>query len=488
MQAAHKQLSRLLAATPLVPGQGQVFWPSVRRAYSLLTFQSGLTKSPYSGKVKANRLAIVAGTLTVTAAIAYAQMGSYTPSTIGNTTTGKTLVEVLNDLKRYYLYPVDQEKMLRGAINGAVGSLDDQFTYYTEPSNNEIDQQNLSGQFYGIGIQMVSANPDGTGGKVDNVFKGGAAAAAGVQIGDVFVKIGDKNVITAKLDDIVRQVRGAKGTPVSVTFARDGKPYTVKMERQPVNIVSVEEKVLPGNVGYVALNTFYNDRASEQFRAAVADMKKKNVKALILDLRDNGGGLLSAGVDVADQFMQSGPIVSLRERGGKPQVYGRATKQSSDYLGKLIVLVNKNSASASEVVSGALQDTKRATIIGEQTFGKGVAQVPLDLPDGGKIAIVNSAWITPLGREIHKKGITPDIVVKDSRYTVPLNFIGAGAEPGAKLTITVGGKPVTVTADKEGKFTYTGEIKRPVHSTVQGEATVDVQNDAILRKALDILK
>ncbi len=438
--------------------------------------------------VKPNRALLVTGTLVLTAAVAYAQMGGYTTSSIGNTTTGKTLLQVLNDLNRYYLYPVDQEKLLRGAINGAVGSLDDQFTYYTEPSNNEIDQQNLSGQFYGIGIQLISANADGTGGKVDNVFKGGAAAASGVQIGDVFVKVGDKNVVTAKLDDIVKQVRGEKGTPVTVTFARDGKPYTVRMERQPVNIVSVEETVLPGNIGYIALNTFYNDKASEQFRAAVADMKKKNVKALILDLRDNGGGLLSAGIDVADQFLQSGPIVSLRERGGKPQVYGKATRQSSDYTGKLVVLVNKNSASASEVVSGALQDTKRATIIGEQTFGKGVAQVPIELPDGGKIAIVNSAWITPLGREIHKKGITPDIVVRDTRYTVPLNFIGSGAEPGTKLSLTVEGKPVTVTADKDGKFTYTGEIKRPVHSTTQGEAVVDVQGDAILKKALETLK
>ncbi|WP_291423544.1 S41 family peptidase [Deinococcus sp.] len=414
-------------------------------------------------------------------------MGGYTSSSVGNTTTGKALLQVLNDLNRYYLYPVDQEKLLRGAINGAVGSLDDQFTYYTEPSNNEIDQQNLSGQFYGIGIQLISANADGTGGKVDNVFKGGAAAASGVQIGDVFVKVGDKNVVTAKLDDIVKQVRGEKGTPVTVTFARDGKPYTVRMERQPVNIVSVEETVLPGNIGYIALNTFYNDKASEQFRAAVADMKKKNVKALILDLRDNGGGLLSAGIDVADQFLQSGPIVSLRERGGKPQVYGKATRQSSDYTGKLVVLVNKNSASASEVVSGALQDTKRATIIGEQTFGKGVAQVPIELPDGGKIAIVNSAWITPLGREIHKKGITPDLVVRDTRYTVPLNFIGSGAEPGTRLNLTVEGKPVTVTADKDGKFTYTGEIRRPVHSTTQGEAVVNVNNDAILKKALETL-
>lgn len=436
-----------------------------------------------------NRLFVVAGTLALTAAVAYAQMGGYTAQNLGNSSEGKTLLTVLNDLNKYYLYPVDQDKLLRGAINGAIGSLNDEFTYYTEPSNNEIDAENLSGSFGGIGVTLVGVNGDGTGGKVDNVYKGNAASKNGVQIGDVFVKIGDKDVTGAKLDEIVKLVRGPIGSVVNVTFARQGKPFTVKLTRDKVSIISVEKTVLPGKIGYIALNTFYNEQASSQFRAAVADMKKQGVQKLILDLRDNGGGLLSAGVDVADQFLQSGPIVSLRERDAKPQVYGdQARNQSSDYTGKLVVLVNKNSASASEVVSGALQDAGRATIIGEQTFGKGVAQIPVTLPDGGKVAIVNSAWLTPKGREIHKKGITPDIVVADTRYTLPLNFTGGGATPGSKLTITVAGKPVTVTADKDGKFTYTGEVKRPERSSTQGEAVVDTQGDAILKRGIQALQ
>ena len=438
--------------------------------------------------MKRNRIAIAAGTLALTAAVAYAQMNAYTTANISSSAVGKSFVEVLNDLNRYYLYPVDQDKLLRGAIQGAVGSLNDEFTYYSEPEKNQIDAENLTGTFGGIGVTLVAANPDGTGGKIDNVYKGNAAAKVGVQIGDVFVKVGDKEVMTAKLDDIVKLVRGPLNTKVTVTFARDGKPYTVEMTRSQVNIVSVETTVLPGNIGYIGLNTFYNEKVSEQFRAAVADMKKKNVQKLILDMRDNGGGLLNAGVDVADQFMETGNIVSLRDRSGKTQVYGKARRATTDYTGKLVVLVNKNSASASEVVSGALQDVKRATVIGEQTFGKGVAQIPIDLPDGGKVAIVANEWLTPNGRQIHKKGITPDIVVKDTRYTVPFNFTGGGAEPGAKVTLQVEGKPVTVTADKDGKFTYTGEVKRPTRSSTQGEAVVDVQGDAILKKALDTLK
>ncbi|GGS23948.1 S41 family peptidase [Deinococcus knuensis] len=438
--------------------------------------------------MNAKRLTTVGVALSATAAVAYAQFGGYTQANLGSTATGKTFLKVVNDLNTLYLYPVDQDKLLRGAITGALGSLDDEFTYYSQPEDNAIDAENLSGEFYGIGVQLVAANPDGTGGKIDNVFRTGAASNAGVQIGDVFVKVDDTDVIGSKLNEIVRLVRGKKGTTVTVTFARDGKPYTVKMERQPVAIVSVEQTVLPGNIGYIALNTFYNEKASEQFRAAVADMKKKKVSSLILDLRDNGGGLLSAGVDVADQFMQSGPIVSLRDRNKKTTVYGRATNAASDYTGKLMVLVNKNSASASEVVSGALQDVGRATIVGEQTFGKGVAQIPETLPDGGKVAIVNSEWLTPKGRQIHKKGVTPDVVVKDTRYTTPPNLTGSGVTPGAKLTFTIEGKPVTVTADKDGKFSYTGEIKRPSRSAAQGEAVVDLQTDAILKKAVELLK
>ncbi|WP_245872872.1 S41 family peptidase [Deinococcus planocerae] len=434
------------------------------------------------------RMTLVAGALAATAAVGYAQLGGYSESELTRSKTGQSLLQVLGSLDRFYLYKVDDEKVLRGAINGALGSLDDEFTYYSEPADNAIDAQNLAGEFYGIGVTLVGANPDGTGGKVDNVFKGGAAANAGVQIGDVFVKIGDTEVLTSKLNEIVRLVRGQRGTNVAVTFARNGKPYTVRMERQPVTVVSVEQTVLPGGIGYIGLNTFYNEKASEQFRAAVADMKRRGVQKLILDLRDNGGGLLNAGVDVADQFLGSGNIVSLRDRSGRTEVYGRATRQAGDYTGKLVVLVNKNSASASEVVAGALQDVKRATVVGEQTFGKGVAQLPFETADGGKVAIVNSEWLTPSGRQIHKKGITPDTVITDTRYTTPLNFSGSGLTANAKLTVTVDGKPVTVTADKDGKFTYTAEVKRPTRSTTQGEAVVDTQGDAILKKAVELLQ
>jgi len=446
-----------------------------------------------------NKTFLVAGALAATAAVGYAQMNGYTQQGLPNSKAAQTFLQVYDALNQLYLTKPDDDKLLEGAINGMIASLDDPFTYYSQPEDNAIDTQNLAGEFYGIGVQLIAGNADGTGGKVDTVFKVGAAAQAGVQAGDTFLKVGDKDVSTAKLNDIVKLIRGEKGTKVTITFGRGGSgagagssgqasTYNVTMERQPVTIVSVEQSVLPGNVGYIALNTFYNQQVNQQFQAAVADMKKKGVQKLVLDLRDNGGGLLNSGIFVADQFLQSGKIVSVRAGSGKTDVIGEAKNQATDYTGQLVVLINKNSASASEIVAGALQDSKRAQIVGEQSFGKGVGQQVVTTVDGGRVAIVNFTCITPDGHEIQKKGITPNVAVADNRRPIPLNFSGSGVPAGSKLTLNVAGKPVEVTADKEGKFTYTGAIARPVTSATQGQAVVDLKTDAELQKALTLFK
>jgi carboxyl-terminal processing protease len=449
--------------------------------------------------VKLNKMFLVVGALAATAAVGYAQLNDYTQAKLPSSKEAQTFVQIYGAINDLYLTKPDSNKLLQGAINGMIGSLNDPFTYYIEPETNAVSAQDLAGEFFGIGIQLTAANADGTGGKVDTVFKVGAAAQAGVQAGDTFLKIGDKDVSAAKLNEIVRLVRGEKGTKVTVTFGRGGadagagsaaqaSSYSVTMERQPVTIVSVEKAMLPGKVGYIALNTFANEKVNQQFQAALVDMEKQGVGKLVLDLRDNGGGLLDSGIFVADQFLSSGKIVSLRDRSGQTEVAGEARKQATDYTGKVVVLVNKNSASASEIVAGALQDSKRAQVVGEQSFGKGVGQRVVSTVDGGKVAVVNFTWITPGGHEIQKKGITPDVKVADTRRPTPLNFSGSGVPAGSKLSIMVAGKPVEITADKEGKFTYTGTVVRPLTSSTQGEAVVDLKTDSELQKALALLK
>lgn len=433
--------------------------------------------------MKRNQLLLLSGALLGTAAVGYAQLSGYTSRDLLRTETGRSFVQVLDLLERDYLYDYDREAVLRGAIQGALGALDDQFTYYEAPADNEIDAANLEGQFYGIGVAL-EGDRSGKGVRVGTVYQGGAAFGAGVQMGDIFLEVDGKDVRSATTTEVVKMVRGEKGTAVTITLARNGTPYTVTMKRKEVPNISVETAVLEGNVGYIALTSFYNKRAAEQFNAAVQDMKKRGVTKLILDMRDNGGGLLNAGVDVADQFMEGGPIVSLRYKDGKNRVFGTASDQATDYKGDLVVLVNHNSASASEVVSGALQDVERATVIGEKTFGKGVAQLPSDTADGGRVAIVNSEWVTPDGRRINKEGILPDILVKDTRFPIPLNFAGSGAKPGTELTLLMNGEEVKVKADEDGVFKYVGDFPRRERSSIPGQATVDLEHDQQLRAAL----
>lgn len=437
--------------------------------------------------MKRTHAILLSASLLTTSAVAAAQLGGGRSDLLTSTESGRTFSGVLQLLKTHYLHDFDAEKVMRGAIHGALGALGDEFTYYEEPADNAIDAENLTGHFYGIGV-VLENRQGGHGVRVGTVYQGGAAFDAGVQMGDSFVKVGDTDVRSATTSEVVRLVRGKENEPVTITFSRNGKPYTVTMKRREVPNISVESLMLPDKVGYIALSSFYNQKAAEQFAAAVADMKAKGATTIILDMRDNGGGLLDAGVQVADVFMDKGPVVSLQQKTGDAKLYGSATDQSSDFKGRVIVLVNRNSASASEVVSGALQDVGRATIIGEKTFGKGVAQIPFDTPDGGRVAVVNSEWVSPSGRHIHKKGILPDILVKDTRFPVPLNFMGSGVEPGTEVQMIVNGQTVTAKANAQGQFEYVGEINRQNRSSVRGEATVDLERDAQLRAALEYIK
>lgn len=459
-----------------------------------------LTAVHYHKSVNKGRNWIIIGVgLTTTLVLGYAQMRSY-PASSSNTELSspeaQTFLEIYQLLQDEYLKPVDNAKLWRGAVEGMLQSLDDPFTGYDTPEASVADAEDLSGQFFGIGVQLRPTNPDGTGATADVVYKGQSAAEAGVQPEDHIVKVNGVDVTKLKLKDVVRKIRGPEGSTVKIEFVRDSGTVEYTMTRKPVELKAVETAMISPKVGYISLNTFYNEKVFDQMSNAIASMKKNNVQKIILDLRDNGGGLLCAGTYVADLFLQEGSIVTLRDRKGNEKAYGsplggtcsgKAHKSATDYTGQLVVLVNKNSASASEIVSGALQDSGRAKIIGEKTFGKGVAQEVINTKDGGTLRLVAEEWLTPKGRSIHGKGLDPDIVVEDDRFGKPLNVEGMGATAGQKVTITIGDKTVEATADKDGKFIYTAPRKKLKQSSVQGEAAFDIKNDAQLRKALDTL-
>ncbi|WP_457636598.1 S41 family peptidase [Oceanithermus sp.] len=433
------------------------------------------------------RVALICLLALVALALAWAQFGGVS---FDRNPYGKAIKETFEIIQQNYLKPLDkkqQEKILEGGITGLVSALDDPFTSYSPPVDVHIREEDVNGEFFGIGVQIAPANPDGTGAKIVNVFRGGPAYEAGLRIGDVIVEVDGEDVSKMPLYDIVAKIRGPKDTKVTLGIRRSGANAVLKFEiiRRKIEIVSVSKAMLPGKVGYVAIETFLNIKVNDQLHQAINDLKAQGAEKLILDLRDNGGGLLDQGCQVGDAFLKSGVIVYTRDRKSTrayceagPRVY---------WDGPMVVLVNHGSASASEIVSGALQDDGRAKIIGEQTFGKGVGQNVFTLANGGELTLVTFEWLTPKKRSIHEKGITPDIEVRDNRFPTPVAFEGLGAKPGSKIKVVIDGKTYTAVADKDGKFSFSEELPPRKLSDVQGEALVDVDHDAILKKALEVL-
>ena len=427
--------------------------------------------------------------LGVLLALVYAQLPRPQAETFLQNPNGQALLEVYQRIQQDYLEPLSKEKLdklLEGAIGGMVQALEDPFTSYSPPQRSTLRQEDLRGEFFGIGATLSAANPDGTGARIEGVMKGLPAQRAGLRAGDVILEVDGEDVTKLPLLDIVAKIRGREGTKVTLKVRREGVPAPLVFElvRERVEIISVSTAKV-GDVGYVALETFANFKVEDQLKRAIEELKAQGVKKLIFDLRDNGGGLLDQGCAVASAFLKEGPIVYTRTK-NLTRVWCEATGQTL-WDGPMVVLVNGNSASASEIVAGALQDYGRAKVIGEKTFGKGVGQTPYTLANGGELTVVTFEWLTPKRRSINKEGITPDIVVKDTRFPTPFSLQGAGAPPGAEIAVTLNGKTVKVKADAEGKFSYAEPQRQRPLPEDRGQAVLDLENDAILKRALEEL-
>ena len=427
--------------------------------------------------------------LGVLLALVYAQLPRPQAETFLQNPNGQALLEVYQRIQQDYLEPLSKEKLdklLEGAIGGMVQALEDPFTSYSPPQRSTLRQEDLRGEFFGIGATLSAANPDGTGARIEGVMKGLPAQRAGLRAGDVILEVDGEDVTKLPLLDIVAKIRGREGTKVTLKVRREGVPAPLVFElvRERVESICVSTAKV-GDVGYVALETFANFKVEDQLERAIEELKAQGVKKLIFDLRDNGGGLLDQGCAVASAFLKEGPIVYTRTK-NLTRVWCEATGQTL-WDGPMVVLVNGNSASASEIVAGALQDYGRAKVIGEKTFGKGVGQTPYTLANGGELTLVTFEWLTPKRRSINKEGITPDIVVKDTRFPTPFSLQGAGAPPGAEIAVTLNGKTVKVKADAEGKFSYAEPQRQRPLPEDRGQAVLDLENDAILKRALEEL-
>lgn len=308
---------------------------------------------------------------------------------------------------------IDPQKMYYGAIKGMVASLEDPYTFFLTPDENKEAKGDLGGTFEGIGAQL---------GLKDNQIvviaplKNSPAERVGVRTGDIIIKVNNESTETWTLPFAVSKIRGPKGTVVTLTILRKNKEIAVEIERDNIQVDSVEVSY-EKNIAILKLNKF-GDETTQEWKKTVSALskqyQKQEIKGMILDLRDNPGGYLEGSVFIASEFLPKGKIVVKQEHTNKI-----SERYEVNHAGKLldiplVVLINKGSASASEIVAGALRDHKRAKLVGEQSFGKGSIQEALDLKGGAGLHVTIAKWILPNGQWINHTGVKPDIAIENA--------------------------------------------------------------------------
>lgn len=321
----------------------------------------------------------------------------------------RMLAEVLERVKHDYVNPVDDHQLLQAAIRGMVSSLDPYSAYLEGEEYDEV-KISSSGQYSGIGIEVSMEEEEVV---VVSPFEGSPAAAAGIRSGDVIATIDGIPVNTTTLSDTIGRMRGKEGTSVTIGILRDGsaEPLQFTLKRSRVELRSVKAELLEPGMGYVRISQF-SETTGDDLDAALKDLRKRNaaaLKGLVLDLRNNPGGVLEAAVSVSDTFLDAGVIVTAKGRTPESKFEMDATPGDALNGAPIVVLVNGGSASAAEIVAGALKDNHRAKLMGRTTFGKGSVQTVIPLPGDRAVKLTTSLYYTPSGISINHRGIAPDI-------------------------------------------------------------------------------
>jgi carboxyl-terminal processing protease len=395
----------------------------------------------------------------------------------------ETFADVLSLVENNYVEDVESDKLIEGAINGMLRSLDPHSSYMTAEMFHEM-QVETEGEFGGLGIEITMQDGWLT---VVTPMEETPAWKVGLKPGDKIIKVDNAPTLEMTLVEAVRRMRGKVGTSVTITVVREGmeepKEYTIV--RDVIHVTSVKSMRLPDNYGYVRIRSFSKDTGAEM-RAAIGALKKQGMKGLVLDLRNNPGGLLNQAVEVSEYFLKKGELV-VYTKGRMPNQNMRFTassaSQDDDY--PLVVLVNQGSASASEIVAGALQDLKRGIVVGVTSFGKGSVQTIIPLRGEAGLRLTTARYYTPSGRQIQGVGIIPDITVAEEWIeddTAEKKKKGEEAflrEKDLKNALppadSAGKKEKNAPKQKNGN----GSLARPV---------ADLERDVQLQRALGILK
>ena len=382
--------------------------------------------------------------------------------------------DVLGIVEQAYVVPVDNKKLIEAALSGMMTALDPHSNYLPPKGFSDL-RERTSGEYSGVGLTITA---EGGLVKVISPMDESPAGRAGVQAGDVISAIDGQNAAGLTVSEVSEKLRGAIGTSVTVTFLRDGEePREVKLTREVIKVESVTGR-LEGDFGYLRISTF-NENTGRELTETINRLKreKPGIKGYVLDLRNNGGGLLTAAIDVSDTFLERGEIVS--QRGRKPDQIERYAAKPGDLTGGLpvVVLINYGSASASEIVAGALKDQERATVVGLTSFGKGSVQTVIPLRGGqdGALSITTARYYTPSGRSIQKIGIEPDLEVArseaEARIVSRSSFIYSEAAYATALDSSIG-------AERKGPHV-------PLEAPGKD---FDKTKDYQLQRALDVLR
>ncbi|WP_369725688.1 S41 family peptidase [Bradyrhizobium sp. LLZ17] len=393
------------------------------------------------------------------------------------------LAGVIQLVNRAYVHPIDSDELTKDALKGMLTRLDPHSDYMDEQEFRR-SQADLAGSFGGLGMEISEQNEIPT---IVSPVDATPAARAGLQPGDEIVLINHSSTHGVSLSEVVSLLRGAPGTSVTITVLRGKQPaFDVTLTREIIKVKSVKSKMESDRIGYIRISQFGDDTA-DGFKKAITDLKQREngrIKGLVLDLRDDPGGLLTGAVDVAGDLLDSGPVVSIRGRDASDEKVFKAPAHGDMLSGiPIVVLINGASASASEIVAGALQDRRRATVMGTQSFGKGSVQTVIPLKGHGAVRLTTALYYTPSGTSIQDKGISPDIVVEAPKEQQiasgallrESSLHGAFANPG----------PLNREAGT-GREQPTGQIKAVYSAPIRADL-IGKPEDAQLKAALDHL-
>ncbi|WP_404364840.1 S41 family peptidase [Marinobacter sp.] len=386
----------------------------------------------------------------------------------------RKFTEVFSRIKAAYVEEVDDQTLLENAIKGMLGGLDPHSTYLGPKAFEELEES-TSGEFGGLGIEV--GMEDGFV-KVIAPIDDTPAEEAGVQAGDLIIKLDEKPVKGMTLEEAVGIMRGKPGTTLTLTILRDGEsaPIEIKVERAVIKVTSVKSRLIDDSYGYVRLTQFQSDTGS-QFVSAIEKLKADangGLDGLVIDLRNNPGGILQAAVEAADALLDGGLIVYTKGRIQSSQLRFSAKPGDVSDGTPIVVLINSGSASASEILAGALQDQGRAVLMGTDTFGKGSVQTVIPLDDTHAIKMTTARYYTPDGRSIQAKGIKPDITVEQARLTE--------VESGPRFT------EADLSGHLENGEGEAAPDARPEDAEEEAESREAISRDYQLRSALNLLK